>query len=300
MSKVWLITGSSRGLGLRSRKGRPRRRPSPRRHRPQRPSNSASSSSAIRRSGARRRSRRDRSRRRARQRRRRRPRPSDASTSSSTTPGYANINFHRRHEGGRLPRADRDEPLRRRERHARRAPGAPRAASRARHPDLVHRRSARQPRAGGVPVGEVGPSKGSPRCSRARPGRSGFASRSSNRAAFAPTGPARRCTSTTSATTTRPTVGAFMENVRKSHDAVRGDPAQHGAGHPAGGRRCPSPRSASSSAATPSYLAELVAEQRAAEDAKWRSLSISTDFDGLGDFRETPVAKMLAAMVQGA
>jgi NAD(P)-dependent dehydrogenase (short-subunit alcohol dehydrogenase family) len=49
-----------------------------------------------------------------------------------------------------------------------------------------------------------------------------------------------------------------------------------------------------------SYLAELVAEQRAAEDAKWRSLSVSTDFEGLGDFRETPVAKMLAAMVRGS
>jgi hypothetical protein len=34
-----------------------------------------------------------------------------------------------------------------------------------------------------------------------------------------------------------------------------------------------------------SYLAELVADHRAAEDARWRSLSVSTDYEGLGDFR---------------
>ena len=41
------------------------------------------------------------------------------------------------------------------------------------------------------------------------------------------------------------------------------------------------------------FLAGVVAEERAAEDAKWKALSVSTDFDGLVDFAETPVAKML-------
>jgi hypothetical protein len=48
------------------------------------------------------------------------------------------------------------------------------------------------------------------------------------------------------------------------------------------------------------YLADLVAKQRAAEDARWRPLSLSTDFDGLGDFGDTPVAKMLTKMLQGS
>jgi NAD(P)-dependent dehydrogenase (short-subunit alcohol dehydrogenase family) len=41
------------------------------------------------------------------------------------------------------------------------------------------------------------------------------------------------------------------------------------------------------------FLAELSAAQRAREDAKWDALSRSTDFDGLGDFAETPIAKSL-------
>ncbi len=40
------------------------------------------------------------------------------------------------------------------------------------------------------------------------------------------------------------------------------------------------------------FLAEQSARARAEEDAKWRSLSASTDFDGMVDFAETPVAKL--------
>jgi hypothetical protein len=48
------------------------------------------------------------------------------------------------------------------------------------------------------------------------------------------------------------------------------------------------------------FLADLAAKQRAAEDAKWRTLSVTTDFDGLEDFGETPVGKMLAKMMQAS
>ena len=40
-------------------------------------------------------------------------------------------------------------------------------------------------------------------------------------------------------------------------------------------------------------LAQSVAERRAAEDAKWRSLSATTDYDGLIDFAETDIGKTL-------
>jgi hypothetical protein len=43
------------------------------------------------------------------------------------------------------------------------------------------------------------------------------------------------------------------------------------------------------------FRAHLSAAQRAKEDARWDALSRSTDFDGLVDFAETPVAKMLIA-----
>ena len=40
------------------------------------------------------------------------------------------------------------------------------------------------------------------------------------------------------------------------------------------------------------FLAGMVAAARAAEDEKWRTLSLSTDFDGMPDFAETPYAKL--------
>jgi NAD(P)-dependent dehydrogenase (short-subunit alcohol dehydrogenase family) len=42
------------------------------------------------------------------------------------------------------------------------------------------------------------------------------------------------------------------------------------------------------------FLASLFSEERAKEDAKWKELSLSTDFAGLADFSETPIAKMLS------
>jgi hypothetical protein len=41
------------------------------------------------------------------------------------------------------------------------------------------------------------------------------------------------------------------------------------------------------------FMAGMLAEARAQEDAQWRSVSVSTDFDGLVDFAQTPVAQML-------
>jgi hypothetical protein len=42
------------------------------------------------------------------------------------------------------------------------------------------------------------------------------------------------------------------------------------------------------------YLASLVSAERAKEDAKWKELSVSTNFEGLVEFSETPIAKMLS------
>jgi len=44
------------------------------------------------------------------------------------------------------------------------------------------------------------------------------------------------------------------------------------------------------------FLADVVGERRRAEDTRWRSLSLSTDYDGMGDFADTPIAKALAEM----
>ena len=41
------------------------------------------------------------------------------------------------------------------------------------------------------------------------------------------------------------------------------------------------------------FLADLFLKARAAEDAKWKPLSVSTDFDGMEDFSETAIAKAL-------
>jgi NAD(P)-dependent dehydrogenase (short-subunit alcohol dehydrogenase family) len=96
----------------------------------------------------------------------------------------------------------------------------------------------------------------------------------------------------------RATVGAFMDGIRKSHNAVRGDPAKM-AQVLLQVAALPEPPLRILLGGDAVYLAELVAEHRAAEDAKWRPLSVTTDFDGLVDFRETSVAKTLAKMVQG-
>jgi NAD(P)-dependent dehydrogenase (short-subunit alcohol dehydrogenase family) len=44
------------------------------------------------------------------------------------------------------------------------------------------------------------------------------------------------------------------------------------------------------------FLANLVGERRHAEDARWKSVSVSTDFEGMDDFADTPMGKALAGM----
>jgi NAD(P)-dependent dehydrogenase (short-subunit alcohol dehydrogenase family) len=95
----------------------------------------------------------------------------------------------------------------------------------------------------------------------------------------------------------KPTVGAFMDNVRKSHNATRGDPAKM-AQALLQVAALPEPPLRFLLGSDAVFVANLVAKQRAAEDEKWRPLSVTTDFDGLGDFAETSVAKMLAGMTQ--
>jgi NAD(P)-dependent dehydrogenase (short-subunit alcohol dehydrogenase family) len=95
------------------------------------------------------------------------------------------------------------------------------------------------------------------------------------------------------------TVGAFMDGVRKNQDAARGDPDKM-AQVILQIASLPEPPLRILFGSDAVYLAELVAGQRSEEDARWRSLSVTTDFDGLGDFRETPFAKMLARMVRGS
>jgi NAD(P)-dependent dehydrogenase (short-subunit alcohol dehydrogenase family) len=96
----------------------------------------------------------------------------------------------------------------------------------------------------------------------------------------------------------QPTVGAFLDSVRKNRDAARGDPAKMAkAVCRLVDMEDPPLRLLLGSDAV--YLAELAAQARADEDARWRSLSVSTDFDGMEDFRDTPVAKLLAKMVAG-
>lgn len=47
------------------------------------------------------------------------------------------------------------------------------------------------------------------------------------------------------------------------------------------------------------FLADLGLKARAAEDAKWNALSVSTDFEGMGDFADTPIAKFLVSQQRG-
>jgi len=91
------------------------------------------------------------------------------------------------------------------------------------------------------------------------------------------------------------TVGAFQKHIRDNSDVARTDPAK-------------AARVILEIAAMPDpplhlllgsdalFLAKLVAARLATADAKWAAVSRSTDFDGLPDFAETPVAKMLLGL----
>ena len=91
----------------------------------------------------------------------------------------------------------------------------------------------------------------------------------------------------------QPTVGAFMESARKSHDGARGDPDKM-AEVLLQVASMPEPPLRLLLGSDAVFVAELVASERARDDARWRSLSVTTDFDGQAPFAETPVGRMLA------
>ena len=96
----------------------------------------------------------------------------------------------------------------------------------------------------------------------------------------------------------QPTIGAFMEGIRKSHNAVRGDPTKM-AQVILQVAALPEPPLRILLGSDAVFIADLVAKRRAADDAKWKPLSVTTDFDGLVEFGETSVGRMFAKMVQG-
>jgi NAD(P)-dependent dehydrogenase (short-subunit alcohol dehydrogenase family) len=90
------------------------------------------------------------------------------------------------------------------------------------------------------------------------------------------------------------TVGAMTQFMRGNDDILRSDPAKVAKAilQIASESKPPVRLVMGSDAA---FLARLAASERAEEDAAWHDISISTDFDGMMSFAETPVAKALAA-----
>jgi NAD(P)-dependent dehydrogenase (short-subunit alcohol dehydrogenase family) len=89
------------------------------------------------------------------------------------------------------------------------------------------------------------------------------------------------------------TVGAMIEARSANAGIMRGDPARVARAilRIASEKRPPLRLLLGSDAV---FLASVFAAERAKEDAEWKELSLSTDFDGLADFSETTIAKMLA------
>jgi NAD(P)-dependent dehydrogenase (short-subunit alcohol dehydrogenase family) len=88
------------------------------------------------------------------------------------------------------------------------------------------------------------------------------------------------------------TVGARSDLLRANRDATRGDPAKVAqAILRIASEKDPPLRLLIGSDAV--FLAGRSAAARAEEDAKWKALSVSTDYDGLTDFADTPIAKMI-------
>ena len=89
------------------------------------------------------------------------------------------------------------------------------------------------------------------------------------------------------------TVGAMIETRTANADIMRGDPARVAQAilRIASEKRPPLRLLLGSDAV---FLASVFSAKRAKEDAEWKELSRATDFDGLADFSQTPIAKMLA------
>ncbi|MCY1054992.1 oxidoreductase [Nannocystis sp. SCPEA4] len=92
-------------------------------------------------------------------------------------------------------------------------------------------------------------------------------------------------------------IGNFARRVRTNTEGSRGDPRK-GAQAILALTESPEPPLRLLLGTDAQFLARLVADARAAEDAKWAALGASTDFDGLGAFADSPVAKLLQAVRQ--
>ncbi|MGP4014548.1 SDR family NAD(P)-dependent oxidoreductase [Saccharopolyspora sp. 5N708] len=90
----------------------------------------------------------------------------------------------------------------------------------------------------------------------------------------------------------RPTVGRFVATYNQNPDVQRGDPVKIAELIVAMADE-PEPPVRLLLGSDAAWLAPQIRAARATEDEKWRHLSVSTDFDGLGDFAETEVAKMV-------
>jgi len=90
------------------------------------------------------------------------------------------------------------------------------------------------------------------------------------------------------------TVGVYAKLMREHSGQQQGDPARMAkAIVRIASEKAPPLRLLLGSDAV--FLAGVTAEVRAAEDAKWKTVSMSTDFDGLVDFADTPIAKMIVS-----
>jgi NAD(P)-dependent dehydrogenase (short-subunit alcohol dehydrogenase family) len=92
----------------------------------------------------------------------------------------------------------------------------------------------------------------------------------------------------------RATVGLFVEMTRDLAGTAQGDPAKAAQAvlQIASAEEPPLHLLLGSDAV---FLAGVGAAAQAAEDAKWKPLSLSTDIDGLVDFAQTPIARMLVS-----
>lgn len=88
------------------------------------------------------------------------------------------------------------------------------------------------------------------------------------------------------------TVGAFARTYSNNPDVQRGDPAKMAAAILRLTEE-PAPPMRLLLGSDAAWLAPQITTARAAEDAAWRELSVSTDRDGLGDFADTEVARMV-------
>jgi NAD(P)-dependent dehydrogenase (short-subunit alcohol dehydrogenase family) len=90
----------------------------------------------------------------------------------------------------------------------------------------------------------------------------------------------------------QPTVGAFAAALRGRPEASQGDPAK--VAHVVLSLVAePNPPMRLLLGSDAVFMADMLAKARAEEDAAWRSVSLSTDADGLPTFAETPIARYL-------